>query len=97
KCPSDLESTVCRRRCIGTCEINDGRPYLNEPRCCFHVADQSPLFDDWLTTVPRAIEKKLLGALHTGCASVFKAEFHIEVESGIVSGKRRIDNAKKKY
>ena len=95
--PSDLLSTGCWRRYIGTWEIKDGRLYLNELVGCFHIVGEGPLFADWVTAVLRIREGKVLRSVHMGYASVFETELHIKVESGIVAGKRRIDNTTKKF
>lgn len=95
--PSDLMSTVCWRRYIGTWEIKDGKLYLNDLVGCFHMVGGGPLFADWVTAVLRIREGKVLRSIHMGYASVFETELHIKVEGGIVVGKRRIDNTKKKF
>jgi len=92
---SFIYSTACWRNYIATWKLEDGKFYLVQIDGIYRVESAEPIFADWVTTVIRIPEGKLLHYVHMGFASVYEFETHLKIENGLVVEERRIDNRNK--
>jgi hypothetical protein len=90
-------STACWRRYQGTWEILDARFFLTDLRGRFRIRGEGPILADWSSGVLRIPKGKLLRYVHMGFGSVFEKELHVEVEKGMVTATRVIDNRGKQF
>src|SRR5690349_20795973 len=73
-------STACWRRYIGTWKLEDGKFYLVNIDGVYKVTAPEPIFANWVTTVLRIPEGKLLHYVHMGFGSVYEFETHLKIE-----------------
>jgi hypothetical protein len=87
-----LFSTACWRGYQGRWEIRDGRFYLTALRGRFKLRGEGPILADWFSGVLRIPKGKILSYVHMGFGSVYEQETHVQVQKGIVTSVRVIDN-----
>jgi hypothetical protein len=86
--------SACWRGYRGTWEIKQGRFYLVGIVGRYELQGGTPLFADWFTGTLHVSRGEIIETLPFGCGAVFEEELCVDIEKGMVTGERVIDNQK---
>lgn len=86
------ESSMCWRHYQGTWEIKENRLFLNKLTGRFRLADETPIFADWVSDQLILPYGALLEYVHMGFGSKYEFEKHLVIENGVLTSTRVIQN-----
>jgi hypothetical protein len=85
-------TTACWRNYIGTWKIKGRKLYLVRLRGRYKIANNRPIFAEWVDHELIIPQGKMLKYVHLGFESKYEKEIRIKIKKGIVIERYTIDN-----